>query len=571
MNFKLKSVFLLVLIVILSIFLRGYKLGEIPAGLNRDEAAIGFTAFSLWQTGSDEYGEKFPISFKSFGDWKLPLYIYASILPVASLGLNQSSVRLLSLFAGVLSIVPAFFIAKKVFQGSVRAALLTAFMLSITPWHIHFSRIASEANLAVLFVSMGAVIYLYCSFSFKWLMIASIFFGLSLFTYHANHIFTPLLFLFLLLNLKKGKNTALIFALPFLVLALIIFSKTLFSADKTKLSGLSFFADRYSFYEKTDLLRLEHSADFRVARLFHNKATYVIGRFTEGFLKSLSPEFLVIKGGSNSQHNIPNFGNLYIWEYPLLFAGIYFIFRQKLPFRLLLIFWLLVAILPSAITRDSPHSARMFPVMPLLALFTTAGIKVLRGRFFPLVLTLIMSFSLLTYLDQYFLHFPLNSDRMWGGGYRRLVETVGKYQPIYREIVIDRPENSPYIYFLFYNKTDPGYYQKNVVRYPDDQEGFQHVKSLDNLKFKKLDWANDLLIPGRLLISFVDSTPPHATQGAFLVDEIILERLNREYHTDFGLSINDIVTSRVVETISLRDNQPYIHIIKIAKQNGIQN
>jgi len=118
--------------------------------------------------------------------------------------------------------------------------------------------------------------------------------------------------------LKKDKNTALIFAAPFLVLALIIFSQTLFSADKTKLSGLSFFADRYSFYEKTDLLRLEHSADFRVARLFHNKATYVIGRFTEGFLKSLSPEFLVIKGGSNSQHNIPNFGNLYIWEYPLL-------------------------------------------------------------------------------------------------------------------------------------------------------------------------------------------------------------------------------------------------------------
>jgi len=35
------------------------------------------------------------------------------------------------------------------------------------------------------------------------------------------------------------------------------------------------------------------------------------------------------------------------------------------------------------------------------------------------------------------------------------------------------------------------------------------------------------------------------------------------------LSINDIVTSRVVETISLRDNQPYIHFIKIAKQNGI--
>src|SRR3989338_10461360 len=172
MNFKLKSIYLLVMIVTLSTFLRGYKFGEIPAGLNRDEAAIGYAAFSLRQTGSDEYGERFPISFKSFGDWKLPAYIYGSILPVALLGLNQLSVRLLSLFAGVLSVVPTFFIAKKVFQGSVRAALLTAFMLAITPWHIHFSRIASEANLAVLFVSIGVVIYLYCSFSFKQLMIS---------------------------------------------------------------------------------------------------------------------------------------------------------------------------------------------------------------------------------------------------------------------------------------------------------------------------------------------------------------------------------------------------------------
>src|SRR3989338_1977827 len=408
MNFKTGSIFLLVPIVILSIFLRGYLLGKIPAGLNRDEAAIGITAYSLRQTGSDEYGQSFPLSFKSFGDWKLPAYIYALILPVEVLGLNQLSVRSVSFIAGTLTVVIAFFIGKGVFR-SVKAALLTAFMLAITPWHIHFSRIASEANLAVLFVSAGTVIYLYRSYSLKWLIIASIFFGLSLFTYHANHVFSPLLFLFLLFNLRKDKIKAFIFAAPFLVLALIIFSQTLFSADKTKLAGLSFFADRYSLYERTDLLRLDHSADFSVSRLLHNKITYVSGRFTEGFLRSLSPEFLVIRGGGNSQHNIPNFGNLYIWEYPILFAGIYFIFRHRLPWRILVIFWLLAAILPSAITRDSPHSARMFPVMPLMALLTTAGLRFIRGCLLSLVFTTVMALSLLTYLDQYFLHLDRKS------------------------------------------------------------------------------------------------------------------------------------------------------------------
>ena len=44
----------LLLILALASFLRLWQLGQFPNGLNADEAAIGYSAYSLIQTGQDE-------------------------------------------------------------------------------------------------------------------------------------------------------------------------------------------------------------------------------------------------------------------------------------------------------------------------------------------------------------------------------------------------------------------------------------------------------------------------------------------------------------------------------------
>ena len=51
---------------ILAIFLRFTQLGQIPLGLNKDETAIGYNAYSILKTGRDEYGNYMPLYFKSF-------------------------------------------------------------------------------------------------------------------------------------------------------------------------------------------------------------------------------------------------------------------------------------------------------------------------------------------------------------------------------------------------------------------------------------------------------------------------------------------------------------------------
>ena len=84
----------LTFIIFLALALRLYRLAEFPTGLNADEAAIGYNAYSLLETGKDEFGHPWPINFQSFNDWKPGLYFYLVLPLVKILGLNEWAVRL---------------------------------------------------------------------------------------------------------------------------------------------------------------------------------------------------------------------------------------------------------------------------------------------------------------------------------------------------------------------------------------------------------------------------------------------------------------------------------------------
>ena len=108
-----RSVFLL--IIILAFILRFYKLGEIPVSLNWDEVSNAYNAYSILNTGRDEYGSFLPFANRSFDDYKPPLYMYLNTLTVGTLGLNALAARLPSAFFGFLSIPLIYFLAKLIF------------------------------------------------------------------------------------------------------------------------------------------------------------------------------------------------------------------------------------------------------------------------------------------------------------------------------------------------------------------------------------------------------------------------------------------------------------------------
>ena len=90
----------LVIITLLGLGLRLYKLGEVPQGLTWDEAAIGYNGYAVWTVRRDEWLHFLPISFQSFGDYKAPLAIYGVGFLSLFLGLSPWVVRLPFALAG---------------------------------------------------------------------------------------------------------------------------------------------------------------------------------------------------------------------------------------------------------------------------------------------------------------------------------------------------------------------------------------------------------------------------------------------------------------------------------------
>src|SRR3989338_1229337 len=179
----------LILIVILAFFLRFYKVTDIPPALNWDEVSIGYNAYSILKTGKDEWGNLLPVHFKSYGEYKLPAQIYLSIPGIAIFGLNELGVRVTPVVYGTLTVLLIFFLGRSLFQSNL-VGLASAFLLAISPWHIHLTRASFESSLATFFVMLGIWFFIKGFKDQKWFVISMIPFVLSIFTYNSARIFT---------------------------------------------------------------------------------------------------------------------------------------------------------------------------------------------------------------------------------------------------------------------------------------------------------------------------------------------------------------------------------------------
>src|SRR5258706_10113089 len=144
----MKKYILIILILILATLLRLVALDKFPAGLNADEAAIGYNAWSLIQTGKDEHGISWPLVFRSFDDYKPPVYFYLVLPFVKFLGLNIWAVRLPSAILGIASVFLIYLLAKILIPKNKYFPYFSPLLLTVSPWHLQFSRCGWEANAA---------------------------------------------------------------------------------------------------------------------------------------------------------------------------------------------------------------------------------------------------------------------------------------------------------------------------------------------------------------------------------------------------------------------------------------
>lgn len=510
---------LLFTIVLLAGILRFWNLGANPASLDWDEAALGYNAYSILKTGRDEYGAFLPFSFRSFGDYKPPLYVYLSTIPVSVWGMTEFSVRFVSAFFGTLTILICFFLSRTVFESfrhrRTRVALLAAFFLAISPWHIQFSRIAFEANVGIFFFITGVLFFLLGRMRPYGYIFSFLCFALSMYTYHSPRLVAPL-FIFgagilYMSVLWKHIRWIIISGLIFGVLLLPLVHEFT-TATAARFGSVTVLNPSERLGKSIERVEYDQAQDDWVGRLTHNRRL-VYGRdILAGYLDHFDFDFLFLTGDPPGRHHAPGMGMLYFFDLLLVPVGILVLINQRTRTSWLLFWWFLVAPAASALTSGTPHAVRALLYLPTYQIFSAVGLSVLM-RFRGVsgtssiaktfVFLFVVTLSVYYYLVMYWIHAPVEYASEWQYGYKQAVEAVRGLEHQVDRIVMTYRYDQPYVYVLFYNQVDPVWYQKQWQG--GDIERFN--RNFGKYEFRNLNWDADKQLTKTLLVGTPGEIP----------------------------------------------------------------
>ena len=523
--------FVLGAIVIIALFLRFYQLGINPPSLDWDEVSMGYNAYSILQTGADEYGNKFPLSIRSFDDYKPALYTYLTVPFIKIFGLNELAVRVPSAIIGVLSVLAIYFLVKELLQKWDRRyrepiALMSAFFLAISPWHLQFSRAAFEGNIGLFFFITGFLFLLKSLRHGNFFYFSSISFLLSLYSYHSFRLFVPLFLLAFLVVFWKGilnfKKQAVISLAILLLLSFPIWNSFLRTGTGTgaRLSMVTIFSDVKVINPSIKRIDYDRNNNDYIGTLFHNRRVAYTLAAAKGYLDHFNPDFLFIHGDGWVQHHAVNVGMLYLWDLPFIVAGIYYLLKKHNRFILILFASFLLFPIPASLTTGTPHPVRAIGMILGFHIFAAVGIvffwekimllkKIFMRTAIILIILICFMINVAYYFHQYYVHTPIEYGYFWQYGYKEALSYARENEAKFDRVIMTYFYDQPYIYYLFYNKIDPLWYQRNWD-YNKNGETDRFKRVIGKYTFKNIEYSKDINLGKTLLIGTPDEIPDSA-------------------------------------------------------------
>ena len=167
-----------------------------PPGYHRDEAALSLNAHTLATSLRDEDGARLPLFFRSFDDYKSPLYPYllAAVFEVS--GAHAQAARGLSAVL-VLSAVLLLGVLARRLTRSWLVATVTVVVAGLTPWLFELGRLAIEATmmpvLVVLLLLWLERVWRHGRFGAVDGVVAGLLLGSITYSYTGSRLFGPLL------------------------------------------------------------------------------------------------------------------------------------------------------------------------------------------------------------------------------------------------------------------------------------------------------------------------------------------------------------------------------------------
>jgi hypothetical protein len=313
-----------------------------PRGFFVDEPSITLNAACIAAAGRDEYGVRWPLFFRAFGEYKLPAYIYLQAGLFAIVGPGLLAARLLSMVLGLLAVALLIAWWRRLAPGpSTRGwpfvAVAATFCL-LSPWLMVIGRFPVECTMVPLLVAAELALAwkLVTSPRLGWALADGAVVGFSVYVYNGPRILPLAHFGLLGLLTLWRRDWRLLGRLAVAaVAATLVMLPFLF-----------------------DLFGEQHSlARFNAVR-GHGSAAW----FARLYFAQLNPVFWFLRGDTNLRHHSGFLGELDLVFLPLLVAGVFECGRRARAGEVFPLYVLLLVptcFLPSSVSDDGvPHALR---------------------------------------------------------------------------------------------------------------------------------------------------------------------------------------------------------------------
>jgi 4-amino-4-deoxy-L-arabinose transferase-like glycosyltransferase len=485
----MKNKIIISMIFLIALVLRFWNLSTYPDAIDEDEMALGYNAYSLLHGGIDEWGNKFPIYFESNGDYKYGIYSYIATIPVSIFGLNAFSTRSVSALFGSLSVVAIYFLVKELSKNE-KLSLISAFVLSVSPTFVHFSRVGYNNVLGGFFAIVCITLYL------KWIkktdrknfLLSLLFFLLSIYSYQAYRIFVPaVIFTISAIHfIGSNKQTKVKLILSAIFFIGIVFASFIPAASRTRTQDYSVLINKPGLVEE---IAEDNQVGvlLPVTRIFHNKVIEIGRGVAERYFSYFDLSFLFVSTSENAGRQvIPNIGFLYLIEAPLFLVGIFYLFKHlKSKQAWIVIGMLLVSPLAASMVVEPRSTIRSIIMAIPMSILISVGIYELTnikkfGKYLLVVVLGLYVANTSYFLHEYFVHKPLHHPWYSDVGLSEMVNSVNKLKGRYSAVVVSHAHYMP---FLFFNKVKPQDFIVNSDFYDNPPAGSIRVKRFGKIHF----------------------------------------------------------------------------------------
>jgi hypothetical protein len=488
--------FLFITILILGIGARVWRFGDLPAGLNQDEASSAMDSYYVLRYGMDRNGISYPVQFMMWGGGQSSLHEYL-LIPFIAFGLNSFTTRLPMLISGILTLFLVYFAARRI--AGERYAFIAMFLLAISPWHIMMTRWSLNDNMLPFFFLAGFLSVLRSEKDNRWFVVGCAFFAVCFYAYGAAYIVVPV---FLLVSIPAvmyaqratcqtiilGLGVLFVLSIPILLFVAMNF----FGLDTIHLGP--FTIPRFPVAPRYESLS---------AMFGENGGQMLVDNTLTMF------RLLTFQSDGLIWNSIPAYGYFYNFTFPVALVGLSLLLASnRAPFvfeRRLLLAWMIAsfAIGTQVAVNLNRINSIFIPLLLCIALVLEYLVEKYRSLFYVVIFVFLAAFGF--FLRDYFgKPYQAAVGREFSAGLLPAMNFAVQAGdgPI---CVSDKPR-MPYIFALMAEKPTPLDYLA-TVKYVNPDDEFREVSSFGRFTFGA---QNCRAVPEIIYVLREEEQPPSA-------------------------------------------------------------